>query len=147
REPPDLAEGRLDVVRLGQRHRLDDDGRSAPDRDVANPDPLLRGHLCPEDTPDLPGTVPGSEWGLAPACRGRPLTLGPALPSQDRHSFATAAVRGLTPVGRPVKTPARTAWSAPSRAPRARAGRGPDRGGTPACRTSSRGSTARRARP
>src|SRR6185312_17463857 len=39
REPPDLAEGRLDVVRLGQRHRLDDDGRSAPDRDVANPDP------------------------------------------------------------------------------------------------------------
>src|SRR6185437_5253162 len=56
---------------------------------------------APEDTPDLPGTLPGSEWGLAPLAGARPLTLGPARPSQERHSFATPAVRGLTPVGRP----------------------------------------------
>ena len=38
REGRDLRGRRLDVVRLRQRHRLDDDGRAATDRDVADAD-------------------------------------------------------------------------------------------------------------
>ena len=36
RERGDLRRRRLDVVRLRQRHRLDDDGRAAADRDAAD---------------------------------------------------------------------------------------------------------------
>ena len=38
RERGDLRDGRGHVVRLRQRHRLNDDGRAATDRDVTDPD-------------------------------------------------------------------------------------------------------------
>ena len=42
-ERGDLGGGRLDVVRLRERHRLDDDGRTAADRHAADRDlPLAR---------------------------------------------------------------------------------------------------------
>ena len=44
RERGDLRGRRLDVVRLRQRHRLDDDGRAAADRDAADRDLALAGH-------------------------------------------------------------------------------------------------------
>ena len=43
-ERGDLRRRRLDVVRLRQRHRLDDDGRAAADRDAADGDLPLAGH-------------------------------------------------------------------------------------------------------
>src|SRR5437016_462957 len=43
-ERADLGHRRLDVVRLRQRHRLDDDGCPAADGDAADGDRSLAGH-------------------------------------------------------------------------------------------------------
>ena len=44
RKRGDLRRRRLDVVRLRERHRLDDDRRSAADRDAPHPDLMRAGH-------------------------------------------------------------------------------------------------------
>ena len=53
RERGDLRRRRLDVVRLRQRHRLDDDGRAAADRDAADRDLPGAGHSSDESTSRL----------------------------------------------------------------------------------------------
>ena len=45
RERRDLGGRRRHVVRLGQRHRLHDDGRAAADRHVSDADLHLAGHV------------------------------------------------------------------------------------------------------
>jgi hypothetical protein len=51
-ERRDLRRRRLDVVRLRQRHRLHDDGRTAADRDAADLDLRLRGHRAKRSARD-----------------------------------------------------------------------------------------------
>jgi hypothetical protein len=43
-EARDLLDSRIDVVRVGKRHRLHDDGSAAADRDVAYLDLALARH-------------------------------------------------------------------------------------------------------
>ena len=95
RERGDLRRRRLDVVRLRQRHRLDDDGRAAADRDAADADlPLARHRRSVYGRGDA-STPTGS-------CRGRCRSSG-----RSRRAAARARSRpprrARTPRGRTAR--------------------------------------------
>ena len=66
-ERGDLGGRGLDVVRLRQRHRLDDDGGAAADLDSADRDVALGSHLDASVSPPFTGSC-----GSAPPSRGYP---------------------------------------------------------------------------
>ena len=74
RERGDLRGRRLDVVRLRERHRLDDDGRSAADRDAADRDLALR----------WPSAQSSPGASRAPRLSGRELASARAVPPRGR---------------------------------------------------------------
>ena len=57
-ERGDLRRRRLDVVRLRQRHRLDDDRRAAADRDAADLDLTLAEAIAAQAYPGVPAQLP-----------------------------------------------------------------------------------------